>query len=253
MPQANDTTPGRIELVIGPMFAGKTTELLRRMRFHLYSQKRCLVIKNKMDTRYNSEGEVDSVVSHNRDQIEAVAAAKLGDVEEWLHKADVIGIDEGQFFPDLKDFAEKAANMGKHVIIAALDGDYKREPFGDVCQIVPLAEEISKLHAICMTCKAHKAAFTRRLCAGDQVELVGGADKYIAVCRACYLCTDVPIPKTGNGGFPLIDEDLLISPRKFKKTDNGLKRSRSSSIPGASTQDSSPPRQKQRQPTEEVA
>jgi thymidine kinase len=101
---------------------------------------------------------------------------------------DVVGIDEGQFFPDLLHFVELWANLGKIVIVAALDGTFQRKPFGNVLSLVPLAESVTKLNSVCMMCYAD-APFTRRLTSETEVEVIGGADKYIAVCRACFHTT----------------------------------------------------------------
>lgn len=97
----------------------------------------------------------------------------------------MIGIDEGQFFEDLATFSEAAANSGKIVIISALDGDFLRKPFGCVCDLIAMAEHVIKLKAVCMMCQ-RDAAFSRRLTNEDKREVIGGADKYIAVCRRCY-------------------------------------------------------------------
>ena len=136
---------------------------------------------------------------------EAVAAGLLREVED-IESYDVIGIDEGQFvknshpihlynqnitqfifkqFPDIVEFCEEQANKGKGVLVSALDGTFMRSPFGRILELVPLAESVTKLSAICMLC--HKdAAFSKRLGAEKEVEVIGGSDKYIAVCRKCY-------------------------------------------------------------------
>eukprot|EP01012_Entosiphon_sulcatum_P023852 TRINITY_DN2897_c0_g1_i1.p1 TRINITY_DN2897_c0_g1~~TRINITY_DN2897_c0_g1_i1.p1 ORF type:complete len:203 (-),score=37.29 TRINITY_DN2897_c0_g1_i1:356-964(-) len=175
---------GRIELILGPMFAGKSTELLRRMRRHEHGQKRCLLVKAARDTRYDDA----CVATHDRQLMRAVSADRLQSesIADLVSKADVIGIDEGQFFPDLVPFAESAANHGKVVIIAALDGDFQRRPFGSVCELVPLCETVEKLSSICMACRRAEAGFTRRICKSTAIELVGGAESYWAVCRGCY-------------------------------------------------------------------
>ena len=98
---------------------------------------------------------------------------------------EVVGIDEGQFFSDLIPFSESLANVGKIVIIAALDGTYQRTAFGDILKLVPLSESIIKLNAICMVCY-NTAGFTKRITNEKAVELIGGTDKYMAVCRECY-------------------------------------------------------------------
>ncbi|KAK7930247.1 hypothetical protein WMY93_006642 [Mugilogobius chulae] len=117
--------------------------------------------------------------------MDAVSANCLTDVRPLALKACVIGIDEGQFFPDTVPFAEEMANLGKIVIVAALDGTFQRKAFGNILSLVPLAESVVKLHAVCMQCYK-EAAYTKRIGAEKEVEVIGGADKYQAVCRKCY-------------------------------------------------------------------
>ena len=122
-----------------------------------------------------------------RQQWDSVPIGKLFDLPQALIDAhDVIGIDEGQFFPDIVEWSDKQANRnGKQVIIAALDGSFQRKPFGRVLELVPCAESVVKLNAVCMNCGAD-APFSARISAETELEVVGGADKYIAACRACH-------------------------------------------------------------------
>ncbi|XP_060906520.1 thymidine kinase, cytosolic [Labrus mixtus] len=172
---------GQIQVIFGPMFSGKSTELMRRVRRFQIAQYNCLVIKYAKDTRYSDDG----MATHDKNTMAAVPANCLADVRPLALKACVIGIDEGQFFPDTVDFCEEMANLGKTVIVAALDGTFQRQPFGNILNLVPLAESIVKLHAVCMQCYK-EAAYTKRIGAEKEVEVIGGADKYQAVCRKCY-------------------------------------------------------------------
>uniref|UniRef100_A0A8C7WW36 Thymidine kinase n=1 Tax=Oryzias sinensis TaxID=183150 RepID=A0A8C7WW36_9TELE len=121
----------------------------------------------------------------SRNTMEAIPANSLSDVRAAALKACVIGIDEGQFFPDTVEFSEEMANLGKTVIVAALDATFQRKPFGNILSLVPLAESVVKLHAVCMQCY-REAAYTKRIGVEKEVEVIGGADKYQAVCRTCY-------------------------------------------------------------------
>ncbi|KPP70063.1 thymidine kinase, cytosolic-like [Scleropages formosus] len=172
---------GQIQVIFGPMFSGKSTELMRRVRRFQVAQYRCLVVKYAKDTRYSEGG----VATHDRNTMEAVPASCLQEIYSLALEATVIGIDEGQFFPDTVEFCEEMANMGKTVIIAALDGTFQRKPFGNILNLVPLAESVVKLNAVCMEC-FKEASYTKRLGEEKEVEVIGGADKYHAVCRACY-------------------------------------------------------------------
>ncbi|ORC89533.1 putative thymidine kinase [Trypanosoma theileri] len=175
---------GHIELIIGPMFAGKTTELMRRVRRELFARRSCYIIKHSRDVRYNRE----SVSSHDRLLLGATAAvAVLADVGDAWQSYDVVAVDEGQFFPDVVDFCSRAADAGKTVIVSALDGDYRRQPFDGICSLIPLAESVKKLSAVCMVCHERDASFTHRTVSCSARELIGGADMYIAACRMCYI------------------------------------------------------------------
>ncbi|KAJ4457524.1 putative Thymidine kinase; cytosolic [Paratrimastix pyriformis] len=173
---------GRLELILGPMFSGKSTELQRRIRRHQAAKRRCLVIKYKRDTRYTRE---ECICTHDQATMSAFSCDTLADAARFVSEYDTIGIDEGQFFPDIVEFADRLADAGKIVIVAALDGTFQRRPFNDILALIPRAENVVKLSAICQICNSD-AAFSRRLTADQEVELIGGADKYIAVCRNCY-------------------------------------------------------------------
>nr|XP_045369479.1 thymidine kinase, cytosolic isoform X2 [Camelus bactrianus] len=123
--------------------------------------------------------------SGKRNTMEALPACLLRDVVPEALGVAGIGIDEGQFFPDIVEFSEAMANAGKTVIVAALDGTFQRKAFGTILNLVPLAESVVKLTAVCMEC-FREAAYTKRLGVEKEVEVIGGADKYHSVCRLCY-------------------------------------------------------------------
>jgi len=173
--------PGSIQIILGPMFSGKTTELLRRIRRFTVANRTCLVIKYKKDTRYSA----DEMSTHDKQMWTAKPAERLSEVQQYAVKVDVVGIDEGQFFPDIVEFAERMANLGKTVIVAALDGTFQRKPFGEMLQLIPLSESVTKLNAVCMIC-FKDGAFTKRLSDDTKIEVIGGSDMYISVCRNCF-------------------------------------------------------------------
>nr|CAH0111083.1 unnamed protein product [Daphnia galeata] len=175
---------GQIQIIFGPMFSGKTTELIRRLKRYEVANHKCLIVKYAKDLRYESKcGQ--GVATHDQQSRAAVAATVLSSIAHLANSCSVIGIDEGQFFPDVVEFCEAMANAGKIVVVAALDGTYQRSGFGGFLNLVPLAENVVKLTAVCMRCYG-EAAFTQRLGSETEVELIGGTEKYMAVCRECY-------------------------------------------------------------------
>ena len=140
-----------------------------------------LIVKYTKDQRYDENG----IATHCGQTLPAVAADRLVELQERANDYDVIGIDEGKFFPDVVDWCEEMANRGKIVLVAALDGTFQRRPFQDILSLVPLAEEVTKLKAVCMAC-FKDAAFRKRISEEAGLEVIGGADKYMAVCRQCY-------------------------------------------------------------------
>ena len=148
-------------------------------------------MKYAKDVRYDEEG----IATHCGMKLSAtVSATRLGQTTDKIVQEDydVIGVDEGQFFPDVVDWAELMANKGKFVVVAALDGTFQRKPFGDILSLVPLSETVTKLNAVCMNCFGD-AAFSKRITAEDdgRVEVIGGADKCgcPSSCRARLACT----------------------------------------------------------------
>ncbi|KAL6571970.1 Thymidine kinase a [Orobanche minor] len=179
--------PGEIHIIIGPMFAGKSTALLRRVTAEADSGRSVAMIKSSKDTRYA----VDAVVTHDGTKFPCWPLPDLLSFKRQIgvdayEKLDVIGIDEAQFFGDLYDFCCEAADLdGKTVVIAGLDGDYLRRSFGSVLDVIPLADTVTKLTARCEIC-GKRAFFTLRKTDDLQTELVGGADVYMPVCRMHY-------------------------------------------------------------------
>ena len=179
---------GSINLIIGCMFSGKSTETIRLIRrYNNIKGKKILVINNAMDNRYG-----DSVISsHDKVQLDCISLSNLSDIknkEEYI-KSDVVFIEEGQFFKDLFDFVTNAADIDKkNVFVTGLDGDYKRDTFGDICRLIPHAENVTKLKALCAKCQdGTLATFTKRIVQNSKVELIGNDNIYLPVCRFHYL------------------------------------------------------------------
>ena len=173
---------GWIEVICGPMFSGKTEELIRRLVRAQYAKQRVAIFKPKTDNRYSD----DYIVSHNKRKIKSIILESSSNILEHKDQADVFGIDEAQFFDnDLIRISNKLAKLGKRVVIAGLDKDYKAKSFGPIHQLMIDAEYVSKVNAICMTC-GDPASFTQRISSEEDLVVVGETDKYEARCRKCF-------------------------------------------------------------------
>ncbi|PSN49741.1 hypothetical protein C0J52_08481 [Blattella germanica] len=196
------------DIIFGPMFSGKTTELIRRLKRYQIAKYKCLIVKYANDDRYNAT----DIVSHDRQTLAAVSARKIEELRTKALTYDVIGIDEGQFVK----CCEEMANLGKIVIIAALDGTFQRVGFGSILNLVPLSENVVKLSAVCMICYGD-AAYTKRIGSETELEVIGGADKYMAVCRSCHGVKVTPRSPLKRIQNQAANEDINYkkSPRKL--------------------------------------
>ena len=174
---------GWIEVICGPMFSGKTEELIRRLRRAHYARQRAEVFKPHIDRRF-SESEV---VSHSAQRVEATPVEASSEILQHVSSAtEVVAIDEAQFFTsDVVGVAEDLANRGVRVIVAGLDTDYRGEPFEPVPALMARAEYVTKLLAICVRC-GRPANRTLRVSRGEARIEVGAAERYEAVCRTCH-------------------------------------------------------------------
>ena len=174
--------PGRIEVVCGSMFSGKTEELIRRMRRAQFARQKVEIFKPSIDTRYSEE----EVVSHDRNAIPSTPIDASAQILLLATDIDVVGIDEAQFFDEgLVDVCNELANRGVRVIVAGLDMDYKGVPFGPIPSLCAIADEVTKVHAICVRCGA-LAYVSHRKVSNDRRVLLGETDEYEPLCRECY-------------------------------------------------------------------
>ena len=174
--------PGRIEGVCGSMFSGKTEELIRRMKRAKFAKQKVEIFKPSLDTRYSDE----DVVSHDKNTIRSTPIDSSGAILLLASDIDVVGIDEAQFFDDgLVEVCNQLANNGIRVIVAGLDMDYKGIPFGPIPALCAIADEVTKVHAICVKCGA-LAYVSHRLIHNDKRVLLGEKDEYEPLCRECY-------------------------------------------------------------------
>ena len=193
---------GHLTLIMGCMFAQKTTELLRQIRRFESIGYKVLVVNYEADTRYGK----DCIASHDVDKHPATCVGRLADIDEkvTLSDYDVIVIDEGQFFPDLFDEVTRLADTQPlHIIVCGLDGDSERRPFGDMLRLIPHAEKVERLTAYCAVCRDGTTAhFSKRFVASDGQVAVGAGDMYRPVCRRhflenCPVPVPVPVPVPG--------------------------------------------------------
>ena len=183
---------GRIELIIGSMFASKTTEMIDRIHRATLTNRASVIIKFHGDSRYDNGAivtthagirQISTPETKSLAPVRIVIASCLSEVDV---SEPVIGIDEGQFFPDLVECCERWAAKGHCVIVAALDGDFARRPFGQVCSLIPLCESVEKRRGICMVCRSRDSAFTQRIGASTNLVEIGAQESYRSVCRQCY-------------------------------------------------------------------
>lgn len=176
-----------ITLIIGPMFSGKTTELIRLVDRKRIAGKKCLIIKHMIDTRFNTDNNVQthSQISYEACDIKYFRVLTTVDIDYFKQNYHVVAIEEGHFFTNLCTYCNMMANNKIDVIVSALDSSFKQELFKNVGELIAYAETVVKLTAVCMRCKQDDGSFTIRNNGSTLDILVGGADIYESVCREC--------------------------------------------------------------------
>lgn len=174
---------GWIEVVVGPMFSGKSEELIRRLRRAEIARQRVQIFKPAIDERFAA----NEIVSHSGLGITSDNVTKASEIMDRLSpRTEVVGIDEAQFLgEEILDVCTRLANLGKRVIVAGLDTDYRGRPFEPMPRLLAIAEEITKLLAICMRC-GNPAVHTQRLVESEELIVVGAGGMYEARCRRCF-------------------------------------------------------------------
>jgi thymidine kinase len=177
---------GWIEVVCGSMYSGKTEELIRRLRLARIARKSVAVFKPELDTRYGAQ----RIVSHNEQSLAGLAVDRARRIPELAGDAQVVGIDEAQFFDaELPEVCEELAREGRRVIVAGLDKDWRGAPFGPMPALMAVAEFVTKQHAICVVC-GNPANFSQRKTLSREQVLLGATDVYEARCRQCFTVPD---------------------------------------------------------------
>ncbi|MBO4596128.1 MAG: thymidine kinase [Bacteroidales bacterium] len=178
----NHKKTGCIEVICGSMFSGKTEELIRRLRRAQFANQKIEIFKPAVDKRYSDV----EVVSHDFHKIESKPIAKAEEMLKVAPDVEVVGVDEAQFFADnLVDICQELANRGIRVIVAGLDTDYLGKPFGPIPALLAVAEDVQKVHAICVKC-GNLANHSHRLNKSKKLVVLGEKDIYEPLCRECY-------------------------------------------------------------------
>lgn len=173
---------GRVEVVCGSMFSGKTEELIRRLRRAQFAKQRVEIFKPSIDVRYSEE----EVVSHEGTSIPSTPVDSSASILLMAQESEVVGIDEAQFFDEhIVEVCNELAARGIRVIVAGLDLDFKGQPFGPMPSLCAIADEVTKVHAICVHCGA-LAYISHRIVAGEKQVMLGEKQEYEPLCRECY-------------------------------------------------------------------
>ncbi|MBQ9439587.1 MAG: thymidine kinase [Paludibacteraceae bacterium] len=173
---------GCIEVICGSMFSGKTEELIRRMKRAQFAKQRVEIFKPSIDTRYSES----DVVSHDKNVITSTPVESSSTILLLAQDVDVVGVDEAQFFdPGIVEVCTELARRGIRVIVAGLDVDFMGRPFGPMPQLMAIAEDVYKAHAICVRCGS-LAYVSHRLVDSDKRVLLGEKEEYEPICRECF-------------------------------------------------------------------
>ena len=173
-----------LELIIGPMFSGKSTEIIKRVRLLKLINKKILILKPKVDNRYIE----DKITSHNYESVDCIVLPSLNDLTVDITNYDTIIIDEAQFFNDLKETVINwLENYNIDIIITGLDGDFEKNSIGQILELIPHAEKCKKINSLCNMCNdGTEGCFSFRKVESKNKILVGGFESYIPVCRKHY-------------------------------------------------------------------
>ena len=179
---------GYLEIILGSMYSGKTSRLVEIYKQCTFCNISVCVINHSIDDRYDTE----LLSTHDQIKIPCIKTNKLMDVWveytnlEKISLSNVILINEGQFFPDLEEFVKKLLLNGKKVYVFGLDGDYERKKFGQILDLIPLCDKVTKLTSLCGMCKNGTLGIFSKRITSEQIQTVVGCDNYIPVCRSCY-------------------------------------------------------------------
>lgn len=187
-----DESTGYLDVIIGPMYSGKTNRLLNELILFATMGASVLYLNSDKDNRTDEPFSTHNPLIQTIGEIKGKKINELYDAYEDCKQAQIIGIDEAQFFSNLKSFVlDMVEKEGKRVIVTGLSGNFKREMFGEILQLIPYCDRITKLNSLCMGCSTQRkikdAHFSYRLTEENSEILVGGKSKYVPLCRSCYI------------------------------------------------------------------
>ena len=179
---SSQTTSAYLEIILGGMYAGKSTRLVEIYKQCKFCDIPVLVINHSLDTRYD----VELLSTHDQVKIPCIKTEKLFDLFLVTYEKSVILINEGQFFPDLEEFVKMLLSQNKKVYVCGLDGDFERKKFGKILDLIPLCDKVTKLTSLCSLCKNGTPGIFSKRITSEKQQTVVGSDNYIPVCRNCY-------------------------------------------------------------------
>lgn len=199
MSSPTNISTGYLEIILGPMFSGKTSRLVEIYKQCVFCNINVTVINHSIDTRYDDQGDDILMSTHDLIKIPCIKTDKLMDIYSELEipsenhvkkmkvvKSDVILINEGQFFPDLEEFVKTMLIHNKQIYVCGLDGDFECKKFGQILDLIPLCDKVTKLTSLCNICKNGTSAIFSKRISTEEEQVVVGSDNYIPVCRKCY-------------------------------------------------------------------
>jgi thymidine kinase len=186
--QKKKYSTGYLELIIGPMYSGKTSKLIEIAKQCNLCDISYVVINHKLDDRFNNVTVNDSMMyTHDKVNIKCIYVDKIKTIMETINNFDVILINEGQFFTDLYESVEEMLLINKQVYIAGLDGDFQRKRFGSIIDLIPVCDKVTKLNSLCGVCRDGTPGIFSLRTFQEKEQIVIGSNNYIPVCRNCYL------------------------------------------------------------------
>ena len=179
---SSNTETAYLEIILGGMYAGKTSRLVEIYKQCQFCNINVMVINHQMDNRYDTE----LLSTHDKIKIPCIKTHNLMDLEQQCYENNVVLINEGQFFPDLQEFIRILLSLKKKIYVCGLDGDFERKKFGQILDLIPLCDKVTKLSSLCSLCKNGTLGIFSKRISSEKEQTIVGFDNYRPVCRNCY-------------------------------------------------------------------